>query len=140
MQSPLIGLKSIMVLPFLLFTSLTRCLQKIVEKNATLILVVPMWPIQVWFSRLLSLNVNFPPSTRGRQNVLTRPLLELTHSRRSNLTLMACKVSGDTSLKQPHFTEHCHGHHSIMETRYSETVYINRRTKFCNTRFPCSQL
>ncbi len=41
------------------FCHVNRCLQKTVQENATLILVVPLRPTQVWFSRPLS-----PPSNR----------------------------------------------------------------------------
>ena len=33
------------------FCLITRCLQKIVQDRATIILVVPLWPTQAWFSR-----------------------------------------------------------------------------------------
>ena len=76
------------------FCLVNRCLQKIVEEKATLIFVVPMWPTP----RLLTLLILYPRIVPVTKNVLTNPLLPRTHPLKSNLTLMACKVSGDTYL------------------------------------------
>ena len=80
------------------FCLITRCLQKIVQDQATIILVVPLWPTQAWFSRLVSLLVLPPRVFKVTKDVLTNPLLGTTHPLSSKLVLMACKVSGDASL------------------------------------------
>ena len=78
------------------FCLITRCLQKIVQEGATITIVVPLWPTQVWFSRLLSLLIMNPRVFKVMKDVLTNPLLGTTHPLSPKLVLMACKVSGDT--------------------------------------------
>ena len=50
------------------------------------------------FSPVESLLIIYPCIVPVTKNVLTNPLLPRTHPLKSNLTLMACKVSGDTYL------------------------------------------
>ncbi len=66
------------------FCLVNRCLQKIVQENAT--------------PCLLSWLILYPRIIPVTKNVLTNPLLQRTHLLRLNLTLMACKVSSNTSL------------------------------------------
>ena len=54
---------------FPLFCLITRCLQKIIQDRATIILVVALWPTQAWFSRLVSLLVMPPRVFKGKKDV-----------------------------------------------------------------------
>ena len=80
------------------FCLITRCLQKVVQEQATMIIVVPMWATQVWFTRLLSLLIDHPKVFKVTKDVLSNPLLGNIHPSSHKLVLMAYKISGITSL------------------------------------------
>ena len=80
------------------FCLIARCLQKIVLEQATVILLVPCWHTQMWFTRLLSLLIDQPLFFQVTQNVLTHPLRGNVHPLSPKLHLLACKVSGNILL------------------------------------------
>ena len=41
------------------FSCIARCIRKILEDNASGVLVVPLWPTQPWWARLVNLNLPF---------------------------------------------------------------------------------
>jgi hypothetical protein len=80
------------------FCLITRCLQKVVQEQATMIIVVPMWTTQVWFTRLLSLLIDHPKVFKVTRDVLSNPFLGNLHPLSHKLVLMACRISGIPSL------------------------------------------
>ena len=77
---------------------ISRCLQKVVQENASMIIVVPIWTTQAWFTRLLSLLIDHPKILQVTKEVLINPVLGNTHPLSHHLWLMACKISGLPSL------------------------------------------
>jgi hypothetical protein len=80
------------------FSLIGRCLQKVMLEQATLIMIVPVWTTQAWFTRLLSLLIVHPLVVKVTRNVLCHPVHGNLHPLNSKLHLMACKVSGKSSL------------------------------------------
>ena len=77
------------------FCLIARCLQKIVLEQATVIMLIPCWPTQMWFTRLLSLFIEQPIPIQVTQNALTHPLGVNVHPLSHKLQLLACKASGN---------------------------------------------
>ena len=118
------------------FCLISRCLKKVVQENASMIIVVPIWTTQAWFTRLLSLLIDHPKILQVTKDVLINPVLGNTHPLSHHLWLMACKTSGLPSLNarflQP-FTE------IIMSSWKSTTkkqysVYLHKWNEFCIQR------
>ena len=80
------------------FCLLSRCIQKIAQEKATVTMIVSVWTTQVWFTGLLSLLIAQPRVFHVTNHVLSNPLLPGSHPLHPKLYLMACKLSGDTSL------------------------------------------
>jgi hypothetical protein len=80
------------------FCLVGRCLHKVVLEQAAVIMLVPCWPTQTWFTRLLSLLVDQPLLIQVTNGVLTHPLKGNVHPLSPKLHLLACKVSGNISL------------------------------------------
>ena len=76
------------------FSVVGRVLQKLVEEQATLVLVIPIWPSRTWFSRALQLLVEVP-------RILPKDCLVLpqdpsrTHPLADRMRLAAMVLSGD---------------------------------------------
>ena len=87
--------KSYMFPPFCL---VGRCLQKLVLEQATAIIIVPLWITQTWFTNLLSILVDVPRIFRVTKKVLSHPVRGDAHPLCPKLHLLACKVSGVSSL------------------------------------------
>ncbi|XP_038066498.1 uncharacterized protein LOC119736556 [Patiria miniata] len=89
------------------FALLPRCLSKISEEQATIVLIAPVWRTQIWYPRLLEMAVQNPVILpRGRD------LLQLPHNRTlvhplADLMLLAAwKLSGKT-FAQREFLSQC---------------------------------
>ena len=76
------------------FCLVGRCLQKVVLQQKTLIVVVPLWYTQAWFTRLLSLLMHHPRFVRVTKGVLHNPILGQMHPLSSKLNLLVCRISG----------------------------------------------
>ena len=74
---------------------ISRCLQKVIQDQATGIIVVPFWPTQPFFSVLLSLLVAVPQILGVTRHNLIHPMLSSPHPLVGHLNLLVCKVSGD---------------------------------------------
>jgi hypothetical protein len=78
------------------FSLIGRVLQKMEEEEATLILVIPLWPNRPWFPRILQRLVDHPVLLPGRCIFLPQEP-EKNHPLRT-MKLAACKLSGRPSL------------------------------------------
>lgn len=80
------------------FSLIHKCLNKIEAEQAEGLLVVPAWPTQTWYPRVLQLLVQEPKLmlwTAGLELVV-HPSDHKAHSMKGKLKLMACPLSGDT--------------------------------------------
>lgn len=83
------------------FCLLGRCLQKIANKRATVVLIAPVWTHQPWYPALLDVSVEIPVLLPHDHSLLLDPFsqphpLVLSQA----LQLAAWKVSGKGSLQQ----------------------------------------
>ena len=76
------------------FCLVARCLQKIVQEQATGILVIPLWPSQAYFTTVMNLMVETPILVKATILNLVHPKLNGPHPLHSRLELMVCKLSG----------------------------------------------
>ena len=75
------------------FSLIDRCLQKIHQERATVIMVVPQWPTRPWWAKLNRLLCQEPRLIKHAPDKLRHPVTGQTHPMRK-LRLMACKLSG----------------------------------------------
>jgi hypothetical protein len=79
------------------FSLIARCLKKIfVEKVDTVIMVVPLWPTQVWFAQLMTMLIEIPVVLPRSKRLLQMPQEpEKIHPLYPKMRLIACKLSGN---------------------------------------------
>lgn len=78
------------------FSLILRCLKKIEMEEGEGIIIVPVWPTQPWYPKLMSLLVDKPrllPVTRGTLYLPSKP--SQPHPMEGKLKLIACKLSGN---------------------------------------------
>ena len=80
---------------FLPFCLISRCVQKIVQEQATRILVIPLCPSQAYFTTVLNLLTDTPRTVKATVQHLVHPFLDNPHPLHHSLILMVCKLSGD---------------------------------------------
>ena len=76
------------------FCLISRCVQKIVQEQATGILIIPLWPSQAYFTSVLNLLVDMPRTFKASGTNLMHPVWTSPHSLHKSLVLMVCKLSG----------------------------------------------
>ena len=81
------------------FSLIPHCLDKILNDQAEGLLVVPAWPTQVWYTKILQMLISQPVVMvwRKESQLLLHPSGSKTHSMQGRLKLMACLVSGNTT-------------------------------------------
>ena len=84
------------------FSLLNRCLQKLENDPPLALLIAPVWPTQVWWPRLLSLQVANPLLLIQDKDLLILPQSGTLHPLRNQMRLMACLLSGNT-MKQEEY-------------------------------------
>ena len=76
------------------FCLISRCVQKIVQEQATGILVIPLWPTQAYFTSVLNLLIETPRIFKMSRMNLVHPVWTSPHPLHQSLVLMVCKLSG----------------------------------------------
>ncbi len=81
------------------FNLIPHCLTKLIQDQATMVMITPLWPTQSWFPILLELSVDIPRMFHPEQDLLTSPLGEF-HQLTANHTirLIAWRLSGVVSI------------------------------------------
>ena len=81
------------------FSLIPRCLEKVVCGQAEGVLVVPAWPTQTWYTRVVQMLISQPVMMvwTKETSLLIHPSGPRTHNMQGRLKLMACQVSGDTT-------------------------------------------
>lgn len=82
------------------FCLIGRCLSKIRQDQATVILVTPTWQTQPWYPELMAMTIADPILLPPMANLLTSPAGQPHPLENQNLALAAWKVSGDVTLQQ----------------------------------------
>ena len=77
------------------FSLIGRCLQKVRQERATIVLIAPVWPTQVWYPWLLGMLIQCPILLPSHEELLRDPFNQI-HPLLVNkqLELAAWKVSG----------------------------------------------
>merc|ERR1712002_766781 len=73
------------------FSMIPRVLEKVVQDEAELALIVPDWPRRRWFPKLLSLLAGLPRGLPCQSDLITQPLSQLPHRRIKTLSLAALR-------------------------------------------------
>lgn len=108
------------------FSQIMRCLQKTVRDTAECIIVVPLWPTQIWYPELLKLLVDHP-RILPQGNILSLPNSRKVHPLMNKLHLIACRLSGDP-IKSETFRVKLpilYSHHGVEELR-NNILHISR--------------
>lgn len=80
------------------FSLIARVLQKVQMDQAEGIIIVPHWPTQHWYTKVLSMTTDTPRLLPMGKNLLTLPEdPQLVHPLYRKLQLVACRVSGNAS-------------------------------------------
>ena len=79
------------------FCLIAKCLQKIEADEANGFMIVPRWPTQSWFAKLLSLLSDEPLILPPDKNLITLPTSNSVHPLHKRLNLMCCRLSGESS-------------------------------------------
>ena len=98
-------------------------------------MLVPCWPTQTWFTRLLLIEQPIP--IQVTQNVLTHPLRRNIHPLSPTLQLLACKVSGNillTAKFQKTLPRDVLMHSWRPSTHKQYDAYTKKWTTFCLQR------
>lgn len=79
------------------FSVIMKCLQKICQEQSHALLIAPLWPTQPWFPKLMRMIIKTPILLP--QKILKLPFKPLAcHKLHKNLRLIACPLSGDSTL------------------------------------------
>jgi len=89
------GIKGYAFPPFCL---INRCLAKVRQDNAEIVMITPLWPTQAWYGHLLEISIDFPILLPPLPNLLMSPQGEI-HPMIQNgrLQLVAWKISNKIS-------------------------------------------
>ena len=80
------------------FSIISKILRKIeCDKVEEMILIVPFWTTQPWFSKLGKLLIDCPFLLPRGHNTVTHPMKDTPHALNDKLNLVACFVSGNVS-------------------------------------------
>lgn len=80
-------------MPFYAFPSFSlipRCLQKITADKAEAVTIVPMWPTQTYYPRIMSMLIEPPRLLLRKENLLRLPHCRLNHPLWKKMQLMSC--------------------------------------------------
>ena len=77
------------------FSLIARYLQKIQTDSAEGFMIVPMWPTQSWYPKLLHMLVDVPRVLPSQQTALQMPgMKQEVHPLAKKLVLIVCRLSG----------------------------------------------
>ena len=75
---------------------ISRCLRKIQEEQTECVMVVQLWPTQIWYSVILGMLIDNPVVLRvHKKQLLTLPNTSKIHPLEHQIRLMACRLSGN---------------------------------------------
>lgn len=84
------------------FVLIDRCLQKITEEEAEGVLIVPMWPTQTYYSKVMSMVIQPTRLLPMKENLLKLPHSQVSHPLWKKMQLIACLLKQSRpSIKSP---------------------------------------
>lgn len=72
------------------FSLVAQCLQKIVMDKAKSLVIVPLWPTQIWYTFLMKILIHKPVVLPKTQKILTLPHTSSVHPLSKKLQLIVC--------------------------------------------------
>ena len=101
-----------------------------------MIVVVPLWYTQAWFTRLLSLLMDHPRFVRVTKGVLHNPIHGQMHPLSPKLNLLVCRISGrgllNETFRETLPTSSCG--RGEKEHRKKYNVYLRKWDEVCVQR------
>ncbi len=126
------------------FCMVSRCVQKIIQDQATGILVVPLWTTQPFFTVVLSLLVAVPRLLHINHQHLIHPTWDAPHPLQGQLKLMVCKLSGDPyasqTFRQTLSTQSCIPGETVLTNNITPISTDGCSFVFKRRVIPCVQL
>ncbi len=126
------------------FCLIAKCLQKIEQDEAEGLIIVPKWPTQSWFPKLLSLLIEEPLILRRSKQLLELPGTTEQHPLINSMFLLSCRVSGVPSQIErfQRRLRMLYCHHGEMELRDSIQHILNNGNNFVinNRLITCKQI
>ena len=112
---------------------ITRVLQKIQEEKATGLLLVPKWPTQLWWPKLMKMLIQLPVQLPRGRNTLFLP------SNPQEPHPLNKKLSDSVSLVRRYLSGKGHSYHShgtILKvgTKKQYATYLQKRRCYCRSR------
>ena len=77
------------------FCLIAKCLQKISFDQAEGVMILPKWPTQPWYGRMLQMLVHEAMPLKKSRTLLIQPGSDKIHPLHNKLTLLCCRLSGD---------------------------------------------
>ena len=110
------------------FSVLGRCIRKIQTDQAQAVIIVLLWPTQVWFASLMKILVDLPVILPRTTQLLTLPKQTLSHPFAKKLVLISCKMSGISTENGAFLktlqTSSCH-HGEVPQNGSTKFIYQN---------------
>ena len=128
------------------FSLIHRCLQKITADKAEGVMIVPMWPTQTYYPRMMSMLIQLPRLLPRKENLLRLPHSQKSHLLWMKMQLMACRVSRTPGYKTSKLSDSFEAKgipeeaRGIMLQSWRESarnqysIYLKKWTKSCSER------
>ena len=82
------------------FSQISCCLQKVIQDQAEVLMLAPIWPTQAWFPQLMKLLIDYPRILPQHKSLLSLENSQRVHPLHKTLTFMACRLSGNRSFSK----------------------------------------
>jgi len=126
--------KQLPVCAFPPFSLITRCLQKIQTDSAEGFMIVPMWPTQSWYPKLLHMLVDVPRILPSHQTSLQMPgMKQEVHPLAKKLVLIVCRLSGSSTRYRDFLKRQPLLSYSLGGKTHTSS-YIKRWTIYCRQK------
>ena len=122
------------------FCLIARCLQKVMTDKANGLLIVPFWPTQPWFAKLLHMLVAPPILLPQTRSLLTKPVSRESHPMSNKMFLLCCRLSGTPSLTKDYrdtLSISFSTHGGVRPTSSTEVLSHGGWTTVCHGRKIC---
>jgi hypothetical protein len=83
------------------FSLITRCVQKIINDQSECLIILPLWPTQIWYPLVMELLIQRPVMLPRKRKLLSIPQTDKIHPLQNQMRLIACRLSGEiTKVKE----------------------------------------
>jgi hypothetical protein len=83
------------------FSLITRCVQKIINDQSECLIILPLWPTQIWYPLVMELLIQRPVLLPRKRKLLSIPQTDKIHPLQNQMRLIACRLSGEiTKVKE----------------------------------------